>query len=146
MVSSLSARAVQARGGGRCTLRGLEVRGVGSTGLLWAVPGYVPLLFAEEAPSFCHESILFCFAEGVPGTDGIYVHRIWVAGGGASSLSALSKATLPLVSCTQVPLIPHLWAKREDGLFGKILAHLISRGLLPLFHSFWPGIPVHDGV
>jgi hypothetical protein len=74
---------------------------------LWAVVGHVSLLFAEETSSFCHEVSFFLITEGVPGTDGIYVHSIWVMRGSASPLSALSKVLLPLVPSSQVSLVPH---------------------------------------
>jgi hypothetical protein len=106
----------------------------------------MPLLFTEEASSFCHEPSFFLFTQGVLGVDGVYVHCIWVARGGTSSLSALSKTTLPLVPCAQTPLVSHLWAERENGFLGKILAHLISRCLLPLRHGVWPDVLVHDCV
>jgi hypothetical protein len=120
--------------------------GILVTGLFWTVPGHVPLLFAEEASSFRHESSFLFFTKGVSGTDGVYVHRIWVARGRASSLSALSKAMLPLVSCSQVSLVSHLQAKGENGFLGKILAHFISCHLLPLWHGVWPYVTVHDCI
>jgi hypothetical protein len=106
----------------------------------------MPLLLAEETPSFCHKPFLFFLAQGVSGTNGVYVHCIWVTRGGPSSLSALSKAMLPLVPCAQTPLVSHLRAKREDGFLGKVLAHLVLGHLLPLCHGFWPYIPIHDRV
>jgi hypothetical protein len=74
---------------------------------LWAASGHVPLLLIEEALSFCHKLLFLVLTEGVPGTDGVYVHCIWVTRGGAPPLSTLFKATLPLVPCSQVPLISH---------------------------------------
>jgi hypothetical protein len=55
------------------------------------------LLLAEEAPSFYHEALLLFVTEWVPGANGIYIYCIWVMRGGSSSLSALSKVTLPLL-------------------------------------------------
>jgi hypothetical protein len=81
--------------------------GVLSVQFLWAVSGHVPLLFTEEALSFCHEASFLLITKGVLGTDGVYIHRIWVVRGSASSLSTLSKASLPLVPCSQVPLVSH---------------------------------------
>jgi hypothetical protein len=104
------------------------------------------LLFAEETLSFCHKSSLLFLTQGVPGVDGIYIHCVWVTRGGTSPLSALSKATLPLVPRPQAPLISHQWAKRKDGLLGEVLAHLISCRLLPLWHGVWPYIPAHDCI
>jgi hypothetical protein len=89
--------------------------------LLWTVAGHVSLLLAEEASSFCHEVSFLFFTEGISGADGIDVHCVWVARGRTSSLSMLSKASLPLVPRAQAPLISHRWAEREDGLFGEIL-------------------------
>jgi hypothetical protein len=129
-----------------CISQGLEVRGVRSTRFLRAVPGHMSLLFAKETSSFCHESFLLFFAEGVPGADGIHVHCIWVTRGGTSSLSTLSKATLPLVPCAQAPLISHLWAEREDGFLGEILSHLVLCCLLPLWHGVRPDVSVHNRI
>jgi hypothetical protein len=122
------------------------VRSVLAVWLLWTVLRHMSLLLTEETPSFCHELFLLFFAKGVSGTDGVYVHCIWVARGRTSSLSALSKSTLPLVSCAQTPLISHLRAEGEDGFLGEILSHLVLSCLLPLCHSFWPNVPVHDCI
>jgi hypothetical protein len=64
---------------------------------LWTVAGHVSLLLIEEASPFCHEVSFLFFTEGVLSGDGIDVHCIWVTRGRTSSLSALSKASLPLV-------------------------------------------------
>jgi hypothetical protein len=135
-------------GRGRCISCGLGTSrgGILATRLLRAVSGHVPLLLAEEASPFCHEPFPFFVAKGVPDVDGIYIHHIWVARGRASPLSVLSKSTLPLTSCSQVSLVSQLRAEGEDGLFGEILAHLVSCCLLPLWHGVWPYVVIHDCI
>jgi hypothetical protein len=105
----------------------------------------MPLLLVEEALSFCHQVSFFFFTEGVSGTDGIYIHCTWVTRGG-SPLSALSKATLPLISGPQAPLVTHWGMEGEDGFLCEVLSQFISGSLLPLCHSFGPDVPVHDDI
>jgi hypothetical protein len=108
---------------------------------LWTVARHVSLLLTEETSSFCHEPSFLFVAEG-SGVDGVYIHRIWVTRGRAPSLSALSKASLPLVSGPQVSLVAVLWAEGEDGLFSEVLSQFVAHRLLPLGHGLGPDIPV----
>jgi hypothetical protein len=105
-VSSSSTRVARTRGGG-----GVLHEGWGLVGAVFKWLGFfgqfLDSLFAKETSPFCHKSSLLFLTQGVLGVNGVYVHHIWVARGGTSSLSMLSKAMLPLIPRSQVPLVSH---------------------------------------